>query len=194
MNAVPIPERDKTRIKKYTSSEFLEFAKDKEERYELINGRIYMMASPGRTHQRIAGSIYRKLGNYLDGKPCEPFISPFDVVLFEKNEIWDKSQNVFQPDVFVVCDPEKNSEERIYGAPDFVIEVVSPSNSERDYYYKCNLYMKYGVKEYWIVNPETKNILVYINGEEIKTYNFTFGDKVKVSIFEDFKIDFKELL
>lgn len=193
MNAMPMPEKSKINAKKYAAKEFSEFAKTKEERFELIDGRIIMMASPKRIHQKIVGFIYRKLGDYLDQKPCEPFISPFDVVLSEKNEIWDKSKNVFQPDVFVVCDPKKISEERITGAPDFVVEVTSPSNSERDYYYKCNAYMKYGVKEYWIINPETKNILVYINGEEIKTYSFTFDDKIKASIFENFEIDFKEI-
>ena len=193
MDAMRLEIKPRARIKKYTAEEFFKFTENKEERYELIDGRIYMMAAPAIKHQRIAGFIYRKLGDYLNGKPCEPFISPVDVVLFEKKNKWDKSQNVFEPDVFVVCDPEKISEERIYGAPDFIVEIVSPSNSERDYYYKCRLYMQYGVKEYWIVNPETKNILVYINGEEVKTHNYTFNDKIKVNIFEDFEIDFKEL-
>ena len=90
-------------------------------------------------------------------------------------------------------DPKKISKKRINGAPEFVIEIVGESNSALDYFYKLFTYMKYGVKEYWIVNPVTKNILVYINGEEIKTASYTFEDKIKVSIFEDFEIDFKEL-
>ena len=176
--------------KKYILNEFLEFVKDKKERYELIEGKIYMMASPNVGHQNIAGEIYRKLGNYLEGKTCKAFISPLDVVLFEK--VRKKSQNVFQPDVFVVCDPKKISKDRIYGAPDLVFEVVSPSSDTHDYFKKYVLYMKYGVKEYWILNPEAKQIFVHINGED-EPKKYSFGDKIKVGIFDDFYLDFKEM-
>ena len=180
-------------IKKYELNKFLEFTKDKEERYELIDGRIYMMASPNVGHQDIAGEIYRQLSNYLRDKTCRPFIAALDVVLFEKSkEDKNKSQNVFQPDVFVVCDPEKIAEDRIYGAPDFVVEVVSPSSKIYDYFKKFEIYKKYGVKEYWIVNPITKEIFVHIEGnDEVEEYSF--DDKIKVGIFDDFYIDFKEL-
>ena len=132
MNATNLPRKSFPKKKKYTAKEFFEFTKDKEERYELIDGDIYLMASPNRSHQRFVIEIGAELRNYLKGKTCEAFIAPFDVVLFEKDKN-DKSQNVFQPDVFVICDQKKISEERIYGAPDFVVEVVSPSNSEHDY-------------------------------------------------------------
>ena len=186
-----MPDIQKSINKKYTLKEFLQFVKDKREHYELINGEIYMMASPSVLHQDIAGYIYAELRNYLKGKKCRPFIASLDVVLFKKDKL--QSQNVFQPDVFVVCDPKKISKSRIYGAPDFIVEIVSQSNSENDYFYKLNAYMKYGVKEYWIVNPEIKNICVYINGKIKKVYNYTFSDKIKVSIFDDFSIDFKDL-
>ena len=176
--------------KKYNINEFLEFVKDKEERYELIDGRIYMMASPNVAHQDIAGKIYRKLGNYLEGKSCKAFIAPLDVVLFTKDK--ERSNNVFKPDVFVVCDPEKISKERIYGAPDVVFEIVSPSSETHDYFKKFGLYMKYGVKEYWIVNPETRQIFVHINGEE-ETVKYSFEDKIKVGICDDFYLDFKDM-
>jgi Uma2 family endonuclease len=194
MNAMPIHERKKFIAKKFNAKEFFEFTENKpeNERYELIAGRIALMASPTSTHQRILLFLGRKLGDFLDGTTCEPFIAPLDVVLFKKDK--SKAKNVFQPDVFVVCDPKKISEKRIYGAPDFVVEIISPSNSENDYYYKLPLYMKHGVREYWIIDPKTKSIIVHINGEDVKTYNFTFEDKVKVNIFEDFEIDFKELL
>lgn len=186
--------------RKYNAEEFFEFTKDKEERYELIDGRIYFMASPNVTHQRITGFIYNMLANYLNGKKCEPFMAPLDVFLFEKDKEnrKDKSHNVFQPDVFVVYDKDKMSQSGINGAPDFIAEVVSPSSEINDYLRKFNIYLNNGVKEYWIVNPETKEITVYVNmqkGEElVDDYKrYTFGDKVKVSIFEDFEIDFKEL-
>ena len=164
--------------------------KGKEERCELIDGVIYMMASPSVEHQNIAGNIYAELRNYLKGKKCRPFISPLDVVLFEKEK--EESGNVFQPDVFVVCDPEKISEERIYGAPDLVFEIVSPSSETHDYFKKFWLYAKYGVREYWIVNPETRQVFVHMSGED-ETFKYSFGDKIKVGIFDDFYIDLKEL-
>jgi len=153
-----------------------------------------MMAAPAIDHQRIVREIGGELRDYLKGKSCELFIAPFDVFLFEKNNK-SKCQNVFQPDVFVVCDEKKKSQHGINGAPDFVVEVVSPSNPEHDYIDKLNVYMKYGVKEYWIVNPMKKKIFVYIKGKKtVEIYDYTFDDKIKVSIFEDdFYIDFKEL-
>jgi len=192
---VNMDQRKKIQIKsKFNLKEFLEFVKDKEERYELIDGKIYLMAAPAIDHQRITGTIYRKLGNYLEGKTCEVFIAPFDVFLFEKNKK-DNCQNVFQPDVFVVCDEKKKSQRGINGAPDFIIEIVSPSNEEYDYILKFNMYMQYGVKEYWIVNPMTRQISVYVKqkNKSLKVYTYSFNDTIKVSIFDDFEIDFKEL-
>jgi len=182
--------------KKITAKEFFEFTENRpeNERYELIDGRIYMMASPNVSHQDIIGNIYAELRNYLRGKKCRPFISPLDVVLFEKDKKADDSQNIFQPDVFVVCDPNKISDKRINGAPDFIVEVVSPSSETHDYLRKFKVYMRYGVKEYWIVNPMKKEITVYFNTEDEEDYKtYTFGDKIKAGIFEDLEIDFKEL-
>ena len=183
--------------KRYNAAEFIEFTENKpeSERYELINGRIYLMAAPNVSHQDIAGNIYGELRNYLKGKKCRVFIAGLDVVLFKKEkEDQSKSQNVFQPDVFVVCDPDKIKKDRIYGAPDFVAEVVSPSNKEHDYFKKLEVYMKYGVKEYWIVDPGSREIFVKINGHD-EGMEYSFDDKVKVGIFDedDFYIDFKEL-
>ena len=152
-----------------------------------------MMASPKVDHQEIVGFVYTELKIYLKGKKCRAFIAPLDVVLFEKDEESDDSQNVFQPDVFVICDPEKIADERIYGAPDFVVEVISPGTAANDYSNKRNLYMQHGVKEYWVINPDMKNILIHINGEKVQTCSHTFNDKIKVSIFGDLKIDFKDL-
>ena len=136
---------------------------------------------------------------YLKGKGCRVFGAPLDVVLFERSDKdrkkKDNSQNVFQPDVFVVCDPKKIGANRIYGAPNFVAEVVSPSNDENDYIYKLNAYMMYGVKEYWIVDPDAKKIFVYAKNKKgfARPKVYTFEDKIKVGIFDDFEIDFNEL-
>ena len=186
--------------KRYNAKQFLEFTKNKAERYELIEGIIYMMASPSVEHQDLAGNIYSEILQYLKGKPCRVFIAPLDVILFEKSkenkkneENEDDSQNVFQPDIFVVCDSKKIAKNTINGAPDLIIEIVSPSNPENDYIYKLNAYIDNGVREYWIVNPGTKSVTVYVIGEDFQVYNYTFENKVKVNIFEDFEIDFKEL-
>ena len=177
--------------KRYNAKQFLKFTEDKPERYELIEGKIYMMASPSVRHQVLSMYISTALAIYFKGRRCRPFYAPLDVVLFEKE---GQSQNVFQPDIFVVCDPDKIGENRINGAPDFVVEIVSQSNSEDDYIKKLGLYMKYGVREYWVVNPMTKKILVYVkNGKELDINEYTFGDKVKAGIFEDLEIDFNEL-
>jgi len=183
----------KRNFKKYSAEEFFEFTKGREERYELIDGQIRLMASPSTKHQRISRKISNILSDYFKDKTCEPFYSPLDVVLFQKTKK-DDSRNIFQPDIFVVCDPNKITEKRIVSAPDFIIEIVSPSNPEDDYIDKLVVYMKYGVREYWIVNPDTRKILVYIKDKEIfQNDAYTFEDKIKVSIFEDLEIDFKNL-
>ena len=181
-------------MQNYNAKKFFKFTKNtpEMERYELINGKICLMPSNTVAHQCISGNLFCEIYDYLKIKKIgEIFPGRLDVVLFKKNK--KKSQNVFQPDIIVIFDPKKISKKRINGAPEFVIEIVGESNSALDYFYKLFTYMKYGVKEYWIVNPVTKNILVYINGKEVKTASYTFDDKIKVSIFDDFEIDFKEL-
>ena len=183
--------------KKYNARQFFKITENLEGRYELIDGQIRLMASPSVTHQDIILALGRKIGDYLEDKPCRVFIAPLDVVLFEETEDSEAkegdSQNVFQPDVFVVCDPGKISAKRINGAPDFIIEITSPSNLTDDYIDKLKAYMKHGVREYWILNPEKKTVLVYRNGKELENDAYTFEDKVKVNIFDDFEIDFRRL-
>ena len=180
-------------VRKYNAKEFFGFTKDKQAQYELIDGRIYMMAAPSVSHQRISREISLLLGGYLRGKACEMFVAPTDVVLFKKEEK-SRVQNVFQPDMLVVCDPRKIGANRINGAPDFVIEIVSPGTVELDYFDKAKAYMKYGVREYWIIDPIKRTILVYKrSGKELDTANYKFADRIEISIFEDFGIDFKDL-
>lgn len=183
--------------KKYNARQFFKITENLEGRYELIDGQIRLMASPSVTHQDIILALGRKIGDYLEDKPCRVFIAPLDVVLFEETEDSEAkegdSQNVFQPDVFVVCDPGKISAKRINGAPDFIIEITSPSNLTDDYIDKLKAYMKHGVREYWILNPEKKTVLVYRNGKELENDAYTFEDKIKVNIFDDFEIDFRRL-
>ena len=157
-------------------------------RVELINGRFYDMAAPTTIHQSIAAEIWHLLKNHIEknsGK-CMPFVAPTDVQLDCDNK------TMVQPDVLIVCDRKKITKARIVGAPDFVVEIVSPSNAITDVLIKMVKYRDAGVREYWIVYPEEKMVMVYHfekNGEP-KTY--TFDDKVPVGIWNDeCEIDFK---
>ena len=163
-----------------------------ERRVELIEGVIYDMGAPTTVHQMIAGAVYNELSNYIRKNKgrCIPMISPVDV------QIKCDDKNMVQPDVFVLCDRSKWKEKNIYGAPEFIVEVISPSSRRKDNFTKLLLYCEAGVKEYWLVNPKKKYVLVYDlqneDAEMAKTY--TFEDKIPVGIFDGkCVIDFKEI-
>jgi Uma2 family endonuclease len=135
---------------------------DSGERYELIDGYAYAMApAPTISHQKIVGEIFRQISNALIGKPCQPFIAPVDVLLPAKGEADDAVRTVVQPDFFVVCDPNKITERAIRGAPDWVVEVLSPATASRDHLGKRLAYEQAGVLEYWLVHPIDKVLLIY---------------------------------
>ncbi len=121
------------------------------ERAELIDGQIYYMAPPNTKHQRISGRLYQAIANYIDSKngECEIFAAPFAVFL-NKNS----NNNYVEPDISVICDKDKITEKGCYGAPDWIIEIVSPGSRRMDYYIKLFQYRTAGVKEYWIVDYE----------------------------------------
>ena len=153
---------------------------------ELLRG----MAAPSSRHQRILSVLCHKIWSYIEKNKgnCEVFPAPFDVWL--KKE----SKNKVEPDISVICDPDKITEKGCEGAPDWIIEIVSPNNPMNDYIRKLNLYLESGVREYWIVDPIKDQITVY-NFEEIRfspTY-YTFNDTVKAGIYDDLFIDFKEI-
>lgn len=183
------------KLKKYTYADLLEMDNDK--RYELIDGELYLMSSPQILHQEIVGEIYVQLRNYLKGKKCKAFVSPLDVCLSGvKNP--KKEYNVVQPDVLVVCDENKLTKDMgIQGAPDLVIEVLSPSTRRHDTYRKFNLYQHYGVKEYWIIDTEAEVIYQYILNEKNiytlpKTYEIT--EDIKVNILKNCIISLKDII
>ena len=125
-------------------------------RAELIDGQIYYMAPPSRRHQQILGSLYRKIADYIDGKQgaCEVDIAPFAVFLN------DDDINYVEPDISVICDKNKLTDKGCVGAPDWIIEVVSPGSRRMDYYTKLFKYRTAGVREYWLVDPDKNRILV----------------------------------
>ncbi len=148
---------------RYTYADYLNWD---EGRWELINGKVYNMSpAPKRMHQDACGMLYRKIGNYLEGKPCKVYIAPFDVVLAD--EKYKDKENIFidtvvQPDISVICDESKLDDAGCKGAPDFIIEILSQSTAEKDATVKKKLYEKNGVKEYWLVDTWTKFVHVYL--------------------------------
>jgi Uma2 family endonuclease len=130
------------------------------ERYELIDGSAYAMAAPNDQHQAISMELARQIANFLQGKPCKVRPAPYDVRLFYEED--ESDTTVVQPDISVICDEEKRGPEGCRGAPDLVIEVLSPSNTSEESVRKFNLYLKAGVKEYWIVAPKSKTVQVYV--------------------------------
>jgi Uma2 family endonuclease len=156
---------------RYTYADYLTWPEDV--RYELIDGIAYpispapdgvahaMSPAPLRVHQELLGAIYREAANALDGKPCRPFIAPFDVRLPHANEADGEVDTVVQPDLVVVCDRRKLDERGCRGAPDWVVEVLSPSTAGHDLILKRRLYARAGVREYWLVHPVDRVVTVY---------------------------------
>ena len=149
------------REERYTYADYLEW--DEKERVELIGGAPLMMAPPSRKHQEISGEIYRQLANFLRGKGCRVYAAPFGVRLFERAEDGPEDvDTVVEPDITVVCDRDKLDDQGCKGAPDLIVEILSPSTQRRDRLTKLNLYQRAGVREYWIVNPEEKTVQVLL--------------------------------
>lgn len=158
------------------------------ERAELIDGQIYYMAPPNRKHQKISGMLYTVIYKYIESKKgsCEVYAAPFAVFLSEDG------RNYVEPDISVICDKNKLDDHGCNGAPDWVIEIVSPGSRQMDYFTKLFKYQTSGVREYWIVDPVKNRVTVY-NFEVGDTSDYTFSDSVKVGMYEEFCIDFSEI-
>jgi Uma2 family endonuclease len=152
---------------RYTYADYLEW--DGPERYQVLYGEVFMMASPSVAHQAICMELSRQFGNYLQGKPCRVFAAPLDVRPFPEDD--NSDDTVVQPDLLVVCGQHKLASGSVNGAPDLVIEVVSPSNTQEEMFLKFQIYLEAGVREYWIVYPGEKAIQVHVyeNGHYISS-------------------------
>lgn len=172
----------------YTADDYYSFPEDL--RCEIINGQIYYQAAPSRKHQELLTELLVSIRSYIKSKggPCKVYPAPFAVKLNEDDK------TVVEPDISIICDPNKLTDKGCSGAPDWIIEISSPSNSNNDYIKKLNLYADAGVREYWIVNPLEEIILVYyFEKKNLKMKPYTFQDKVKVNIYDDLTIDFSEI-
>ena len=163
----------------YTADKFLEMT-DLPERCELINGEIFDMSpSPNERHQDISEVVNYAMKDYVyknKGK-CRVYSAPFDVKLNE--------YTIVQPDLFIVCDRDKLDGKRCNGAPDWVIEIISPSSVDRDMREKLLLYSEAGVREYWIIDPIKERVFVYLFGKPNITGFYTFNDNIRVNIYKD---------
>lgn len=178
---------------RYTYKDYLTWPDN--ERWELIHGRPYNMTpAPTRRHQGLLVELLRQLANYFHDRPCKVYGSPFDVRLPAGNEADDDIQNVVQPDISVICDPDKLDEAGCKGGPDLVIEIASPSTSRKDLKEKFLLYEEAGVKEYWIVQPEGNTVMIFKQGADGRYGRpevFSEEDTVEVLRFEGLSIDLK---
>ncbi len=177
-------------IGKYTLEDY--YALPEERRVELIDGWFYDMASPATFHQMIAGEIHRQIANYIldqDGE-CIPFISPVDV------QLDCDSRTMVEPDVAVLCDRNKLERRCIFGAPDFVLEVISPATKKKDYVKKVHKYNDAGVREYWILDPYQKKLLVYFfEDEACCPVIYGMNEPVEIRIYEGkLKIQFTHIM
>ncbi|MCD8365314.1 MAG: Uma2 family endonuclease [Clostridiales bacterium] len=159
------------------------------ERVEVFEGVAYHTASPSQIHQTILTELLVLLRNYIRSKrgDCSVFPAPFDVKLS------DDPLTIVQPDIMVICDRDKLDGRRCNGAPDFVIEIVSPGNPSDDYIRKLYYYKMYGVREYWIVDPGRRTVTVNCFEKNLISVTYSFSSSIKVNIYEDLYIDFSQI-
>ena len=162
------------------------------QRAELINGRMFMMGTPTTGHQILAGGLFYAIAGYIHGNQgeCVPFFAPCAVYLDAKKT----KREWVEPDVFVVCDKDKIKEDGIYGAPDWVIEIASPSTIEKDFMKKASLYKTYGVREYWIVNPMGQNVTVYHFFPEFQLIQYRFDELLSPALYPGLGIRISDLV
>lgn len=177
-----------------TYEQFLELTEASEQRFELIDGVIYNLASPSYKHQHVIHEIHGTFYNWFKGKGCAPLTSPFDITFHKAaNNIC-----VVQPDIIVICDTNnRDNKDRYKGIPALVVEVLSPSSRSKDMIKKLDLYKQCGVKEYWIVDPVNEQISVYqLTDNDIanhKSYNNSDGSEVVSFYFEGLRIAMRDI-
>ena len=159
------------------------------ERAELIDGELFRMDAPVRIHQKLLMKLAFEIELYIRKQKgdCEVYPSPFAVYI--KNDDW----NYVEPDISVICDRDKLDEKGCLGAPDWIIEIASPSSAKMDYERKTALYRESGVREYWIVDPDQKTVTVYDFENDAEAVRYPFSECIKVRIYEDFYLLFSEM-
>jgi Uma2 family endonuclease len=171
-----------------------------EERVELIKGKIMLMVTPNVQHQSLSGELSRQIGNFFHRKNCKLFVALFDVKLYDsrKSKLADKDvYSVVQPDLCVICDKDKLTEQGCDGAPDWIIEILSKGNSKKELRFKYELYEENGVREYWLVYPYEQAVQQFVLNEKTQKYELVAmfpGDEIASPLlFPDLKIDLAEV-
>ncbi len=167
---------------KASYEEFLKLTENSEERYEYIDGEIYLLASPKVFHQKILSELHIIFYNWFQGKKCRPMFAPFDITLKRNAD----DINVVQPDLMVICDLEEKLNEKDYymGVPALVVEIISENTRSKDFIKKLDLYMATGVKEYWIINPLNREVSIYLFDANNISKNATYKNhEIAVSFY-----------
>lgn len=180
--------------REYTYGDYEQWSED--ERYELIDGKVFAMSAPWRLHQEILGALFTEFSIFLRGKNCKVYIAPFDIRLPKGNEPDKDIKTVVQPDLSVICDRKKLDDKGCRGAPDLIIEVISPSSIKLDISKKKSLYERVGVREYWIVYPAEKIVVVYkLDDQGIYSILETYkkNEEIIVEVLEPFSIQLETI-
>lgn len=183
--------------RKISYEEYMSLVNSSDQRYELIDGEIYLMASPGFNHQVVVNEISWHFNNYFKEKSCRSLTAPLDIRLYGFASKFEENPNIVQPDVIVICDENRVNEDNKYeGIPTLIVEVLSPTTISKDMVIKLNLYMKSGVSEYWIVDIENKRIIQYSFTQEREIESFDTpkeGDTIKSTYFKGLEIELKDI-
>jgi Uma2 family endonuclease len=180
--------------KSYTYADYFKW--QFEERVELIKGKIFKMSpAPNRFHQEIAGIIHVRLWLFLEHRPCRVYEAPFDVRIPRKSKTDKEIITVLQPDVCVVCDLSKLDKRGCIGAPEIVVEVLSPGNNSKELQKKYEVYEEAGVKEYWVVSPQDMWLRIYtlVDGKFHESPYLLAGDTVTSTVLPGFSLDVTSL-
>ncbi|MFN3594118.1 MAG: Uma2 family endonuclease [Thiobacillaceae bacterium] len=178
----------------YTYADYARWPED--QRYELIDGVAYAMTGPNRRHQAIVGEVYRQIANALESHPCRVYLAPFDVRLPKADEADAQVDTVVQPDLSVFCDRGKLDDKGARGAPDWVIEVLSPSTAVHDHILKRSVYERAGVREYWLVHPTDRIVTVYwlTDGEYGRPEVYELTGRTASRVLPEVAIDWDRVL
>jgi Uma2 family endonuclease len=179
---------DALEIQKWTYADYKAWELKPGERYEMIYGDAYAMSAPNAAHQIMLMELSRQFANFLLGKQCKVYPAPYDVRLFYEDD--ESDDTVVQPDITIVCDKEKRGPEGCRGAPDLIVEILSPSNTAIEMQRKFNLYRDAGVREYWVLDNKHKTLTVYLfEGEKLISRTYDEKDTAPVSILNGLSIE-----
>lgn len=172
---------------------YKEISENNDERYEYIDGEIYLLASPKPAHQHVQKNIFSSFIRWFEQKECQPYVAPFDIILSRSG----KDTNVVQPDIMIICNLKEylDGQGNYTGIPSLVVEILSPNSIKKDLVRKLDLYMSSGIKEYWIVNPMNRQITIYQFDSKniVQTYTYSSGDIAKSFEYEGLEVSLNNL-